>query len=141
MTRSEYAMRKARKFAFATSASKNLQELRTRLREQTQNQTPHNSTRRNFSLSWMICAIVVVWLFFLILATAAQATTLKLEDRLPRATYADTLWTSPAPIPSIVISIYVLPSLLDSLESALDTLSCTSTLTQIKPSTVSGTTN
>lgn len=141
MTRSEYAMRKARKFAFATSASKNLQELRTRLREQTQNQTPHNSTRRNSFLTWIICAILLAFLSFLILDTGAQATTLRLEHQKPRATSMDTLWTSPAPTPSIVISIYVLPSLLDSLESALDTLSCTSTLTQIKPNNASGTIN
>lgn len=141
MTRSEYSMRKARKFAFATSASQNLQRLRTQLQERTQMSTRPHSTRRNSFLSWIICAILLAFLSFLILDTAAQATTLRLEDRRPRAMSMDTLWTSPAPIPSIVISIYVLPSLLDSLESALDTLSSTSTLTPTKPRIVSGTTN
>lgn len=141
MTRSEYSMRKARKFVFATSASKNLQGLRTRLKELIQPLTRPRSTRRHSLLSWIICAIFAAFLFFLILATGAQATTLRLEDRRPLATSMDSLWTSPAPTPSIVISIYVLPSLLDSLESALDTLSYTSTLTPIKPSIVSGTTN
>lgn len=141
MTKSEYLMRKARKFVFATSASRNLQRLRTRLKEMTQALTRPRSTRRISFLNWIICAILLVFLFFLILDTVAQATTLRLEDRKPRAISMDTLWISPAPTPSIVISIYLLPSLLDSLESALDTLSCTSISTPIKLNTVSGTTN
>ena len=95
-------------------------------------------------ISWkslILCAIVVVSLLFCLLATGASATTVKSAESLALPTQKDSLWTSAVPTPSIVISIYVLPSLLDSLESAFPTSLCTSTSTQIRSKTESGLTN
>lgn len=103
--------------------------------------TSNRSTNRNFSSVWMICVVVLAFLFFLIAATAACPITPKSEAPKTLLTQKDSLWTSPVQTRSIAFSIYVLPSLLDSLESALDTLSSTSISTPIKPRIASGTTN
>lgn len=106
-----------------------------------QKKTSSRSTSRNSSSVLMICAVALAFLFFLIAATAACPITPKSEAPKILPIQRDSLWTSPVQTRSIAFSIYVLPSLLDSLESALDTLSSTSISTQIKPKIVSGTTN
>lgn len=106
-----------------------------------QKKTSSRSTSRNSSSVLMICAVALAFLFFLIAATAACPITPKSEAPKILPTQRDSLWISPVQTRNIAFSIYVLPSLLDSLESALDTLSSTSISTQIKPKIVSGTTN
>lgn len=106
-----------------------------------QKTTSNRSTNRNSSNVWMTCAVVLAFLFFLIAATAACPITPKSEVPKTLPTQRDSLWISPVQTRNIAFSIYVLPSLLDSLESALDTLSSTSILIPIKPRIASGTTN
>lgn len=106
-----------------------------------QKKTSNPSTIRNSSNVWMICAVALAFLFFLIVATAACPITLKSVVPKTLPTQRDSLWISPVQTRNIAFTIYVLPSLLDSLESALDSLSSTSISTPIKPRIVSGTIN
>lgn len=99
------------------------------------------SIRRASWLCWILCAIALACLLFLTQVTDARNITRRSVPPTPAVTLKDSLSTSLVPTRSIVISIYVLPSLLDSLESALDTTSSISTSTMIKPRIVSGTTN
>lgn len=101
--------------------------------------TLNQSTPPNSSLCWIICVSVVVFLLSLILGIAASATTRKSVVLPPAAILKDSLWISPAPTQNIAFSIYVLPSLLDSLESVSDTTSSTLISTQTRPKIVSGT--
>lgn len=74
-------------------------------------------TRHFFFLCSMICVAVLAYQSCSRPAFAAQSTTIKLEEPSPVLTQKDSLWISPVPTRSIVITIFVLPSLLDSLES------------------------
>lgn len=82
-----------------------------------QKKTSNRSTIRNSSNVWMTCAVVLAFLFFLIAATAACPITPKSEVPKTLPTQRDSLWISPVQTRNIAFTIYVLPSLLDSLES------------------------
>lgn len=95
---------------------RNLKELPTLKAKFSLNQL-NPITRHFFFLCSMICVAALAYQSCSRPAFAAQSTTIKLEEPGPVLTQKDSLWTSPAPTRSIVITIYVLPSLLDSLES------------------------
>lgn len=136
MTKLQYTLKSCRNYA--TSPMMNSQESHTRPQASTSRTRNCTTPLHSFSC-WMICAIVLVFLLSLILAIGARATTRKSAVPQPVATLVDSLSTSRAATPNIAFSIYVLPSLLDSLESVSDTTSSTSISTSTKPRTVSGT--
>lgn len=138
MTKLQYTLKSCRNYA--TSPMQNSQESLIRPQAST-SRTRNHSTPRNSSPCWTLCAIALACLLSLILAIAAQATTVKLVVQKPVAISRDSLLISPALTRNIAFSIYVLPSLLDSLESASDTTSCTSISTPTRLKTVSGTTS
>lgn len=136
MTKLQYTLKSCRNYA--TSPMQNSQE--SLIRPQAlSSRTRNRSTPRNSSPCWMLSAIVLAFLLFLTLAIVASATTRKSVDRPPVAISKDSLLTSRAVTPNIAFSIYVLPSLLDSLESVSDTTFSTSISTQKRLKTVSGT--
>lgn len=138
MTKLQYTLKSCRNYA--TSPMQNSQESLIRHQAST-SRTRNSSTPRNSSPCWTLCAIVLACLLSLILAIGARATTRKSVDQPPVVILKDSLLTSRAVTPNIAFSIYVLPSLLDSLESASDTTFSTSISTQTRPKTVSGTTS
>lgn len=142
MTKKMYTLKSVLCSSYTTSRMKNSSE--SPMSHQVSNaqlKQSSRSTRLASFLCWIICAIALACLLFLTQVTDARNITRKSVLPTLAVIQRDSLSTSLVPTQSIVISIYVLPSLLDSLESALDTTSSISTSTMIKPRIVSGTTN
>lgn len=85
-----------------------------------------------FSCILMLCAIVAVSLSCSPRVTAAPPTTNQSEASLIQATLKASPWISPAVTLPTAFSIYVLPSLLDSLESVSVKTTSTSTSMKVK---------
>lgn len=84
--------------------------------------SPQPTSRRSTLLAFFCCltalGIVLMCLSCSALDTAAKVIMLKSEESKTAPTQKDLQWISVAPIVPTAFSIYVLPSLLDSLESA-----------------------
>lgn len=114
MTKKQYTLKSCKNYV--TSLMRNSQQSLTQTRTTSAPTSSLIIPRNSFSC-WMLLGIVLACLLFLLLATGAKATTKRLEDHPPVVTSTDSLWISRQPAPTKDITIYVLPSLVDFLES------------------------
>ena len=128
MTKAEYKLKLCKNSPISPTRNL-LKSLMPNLASKLRRKTSKVSTHRNFYFYLMLCAAVAISLLFLLRATVVRATTRPLEENRIQVTYPVSQWTSVAVTPPIAFTISVLPSLLDSLESALAKTISTSTST------------
>lgn len=131
MTKKQYTLKSCKSYVISPTANS-----LTLLTPATISKSPRTTFKRSILQSFLLCltlfGIALALLSCSALDTAAKVIMLRSEESQKAPTPEDLPWISAAPIAPIAFSIYVLPSLLDSLESESAKRTFTSTSTNQK---------